>query len=255
MIQALQAFRGNKIARCALRRNLAENANRPSGRCAVRFLKMICLALLVGQTAHADDKPLVIEDPLAAALLESAATPEIDADEATRLVAAILEDLGTGAPKGIDPKEQALLTKLASAEAPFAVMIGGTEAKIGPLLPDARQLMDLAFNSPTDPLALWQQGDPSIILKMTRLSTVHPLFHNQLLQIIVADMKAAWNNSTVGNGYEPLRTDLRTLVSIYDASDPALRRTGRDLLLKAMLRLDSIASDSVPDWIYVYLAE
>lgn len=127
---------------------------------------------------------------------------------------------------------------------------------VGPLQPEAAEFMTLIFGSVPNPLAIWQKGSDRLKLNMARMYSL-PVqkFKNDVAAVVAADLMEGWRASNIGNQYEPLRQKLDSAARVFDGANPALRRTGRALLHRAMKDVDRQANDSVPDFLYRPYAE
>lgn len=215
----------------------------------ILFAAMIAAAPL--QPAFA--KPAIPVDELVFQALEVAAkTPTVDADEAAAIVSALIFDADANAALlAADPQLQALLQAFAGSQQPFAVTSNAKTLMVGPLQPEAAEFMTLVFGSVPNPLAIWQKGPDRVKLHMARMYAL-PVqkFKNDVAAIVAADLMEGWRGSNIGNNYEPLRQKLGNAGRIFDGASPALRRTGRALLFRAMKDVDRQANDSVPDSLY-----
>jgi hypothetical protein len=224
------------------------------------FRRFACLAtallVLAPVSASAQSAPPAFTGPAAAALEQSIATPGIDADEAAVILKALLANRNEYGAPVMPPEGMALLEQLSRATAPVPVMPDGRSRAIGPMLPDGVRFMQLALGSTPDDLNLWQSTNPEIRLHLVRIHALDVrALSNSVEAMVYADLLAAWRNSSVGNSYEPLRNRIGDAVRLLDTTTPENRKTGRALIVKVMKRVDDLASGSVPDYLYDWVAE
>lgn len=224
------------------------------------FRRFACLAagllVLAPVSGSAQSAPPAFSGAAAAAMEQSIATPGIDADEAAVILKALLANRDQYDAPVVSPEGRALLEQLSRATAPVPVMLDGRARAIGPMLPDGARFMQLALGRTPDNLNLWQSTNPEIRLHLVRIHGLEvPALTNSVEVMVYADLLAAWNNSSVGNSYEPLRNSIGNAVRLFDTTTPENRKAGRALIVKVMKRIDDVASGSVPDYLYNWVAE
>lgn len=219
---------------------------------------MRCFAILscfcLATPAFAFTEPLAIDGPLAVHLAQPDATPGINADEAAALLNVIYADFQANPGGALSATEKALLDQLLAAKAQVTVTLNGKKTKLGPLLPDGVRFLTFADKGSNDPLKLWQEGDAESVRDMVRLYGIRvPAMRNVVQQVVIADLKLGWNNSTIGNNYGPLADKIRRTVNLLETASPQTRKTGRMLLFDSMRSLDRSTNDSIPDYLYQFL--
>lgn len=224
------------------------------------FRRCACLAAglvaLAPTAASAQPAPPAFTGPAAAAMEQSIATAGIDADEAAVILKALLANRDEYGAPVVSPEGRALLAQLSSAAAPVPVMLDGRPRAIGPMLPDGTRFMQIAVGGTPDRLNLWQSPNPEIRLHLVRIYALDVrAFSSRVEEMVYADLLAAWNNSSAGNAYEPLRSRIGDALRLFDTTTPDNRKTGRALIAKVMKRLDDFASGAVPDYLYNRVAD
>lgn len=221
----------------------------------MRLMLFAALLVVSFRPADAAQQPLVLDGPVAKAVVAGAASPGIDADEAVPILAAIFGDFAANPNSFVDAKERALLTALAQSKAAFPATINGKSVAIGPLAPEAAQLMQLVFatNNPP-PEQLWRDGNEAVVRNFARIHSIeNPMLSIMIERGLADDLGRHWRNSSPGNNYDPLRTRLVALHGIYKAASPMVNGAGRKLLMKAMQRLDINNSGAIPDYLFSWL--
>ncbi|MFN3863542.1 MAG: hypothetical protein ACK4RT_04585 [Erythrobacter sp.] len=191
--------------------------------------------MLAPVSAMAQSTPPAFSGPAAAAMEQSIPTPGIDADEAAVILKALLANRKEYGAPVMPPEGMALLQQLSRATAPVPVVLDGRPRAVGPMLPDGARFMQLALGGTPDNLNLWQSTNPEIRLHLVRIHGLEvPALTNAVEAMVYADLLAAWNNSSVGNSYEPLRNRIGDAVRLFDTTTPENRKTGRALIVKVM---------------------
>jgi hypothetical protein len=70
---------------------------------------------------------------------------------------------------------------------------------------------------------------------------------------ILQRLNVVWMESTLANGYEPMRRDLSAAIRMLQQTDADTERQGRSLIYDAARQLDVRNGDAIPNYLYDYL--
>ena len=70
---------------------------------------------------------------------------------------------------------------------------------------------------------------------------------------ILRRLNVVWMESTLSDGYEPIRRDFSAAIRMLQQTDAATEREGRSLIYDAARQLDRRNGDAVPNYLYDYL--
>jgi hypothetical protein len=108
------------------------------------------------------------------------------------------------------------------------------------------------LTKPTDLNQLWNGGVEGK-RKLLDVYSISPTTRNQVTQFVATKLKEAWNESSITNGYKPVRDLIGEAYATVDNADPKTFNNGRNLLYNSMKLVDRSANDSIPDFLYQWL--
>lgn len=156
----------------------------------------------------------------------------------------------------IDAAEQDLLTELtqsnvraitiSSAQSPAnSVTFGTTSGRTRQVLQETQ--------TPTAQLrALAQQGGNGI-RELTKIYQRSPADAERVVNVLASQGMSAWEQSSVGNAYGPLRGMISAAYSGVSQLEGQDNSDARNMLHKAMNQIDRANNDAVPDFLYNWI--
>lgn len=162
------------------------------------------------------------------------------------LKASILKD------KVIDASEQDLIYELTQDTARnVSVYTAGGQAPVAVTYPakgPAKQALTDILNQNERVEENWSAGAEGF-KKLTAIYSRSPEDAQRIVNFAADKLSEAWGNSSMGNGYKPLR-DLIGSVYGFATAPGANVDAGRNILHSAMKQVDQKANDKIPDFFY-----
>src|SRR5882672_8303819 len=220
--------------------------------CSALALAMLAAAMALASAAGAQglapaDQKAVVEDAQVAAILK-AASGAATIDEATaRKFGPLLFQDGL-----LTANERDLLLELFSNGSGKVTITppDGDAFEVPPLSRQARAFLSLV--TPPSLASLWLQG-PAQMKTLVDITVLDPVITSQITAFIRQRLALVWMNSTISNGYKPIRDDLSAAVRQLQQTDPDTERRGRALVFDAVRQLERANSNSIPKYLYDYL--
>jgi hypothetical protein len=194
----------------------------------------------------ADEKAMV-EDPAVAEILKSTTAEREIPEAAARRFGPMLFADGV-----LSASERDLVRELLStAQTRTSVTTAsGDSFEIPPLSRQARAFISLV--QPPNLASLWLRG-PAQMKQMVDVTVLSPDTARQVSAYILQRLNVVWLESTIANGYEPMRRDLSSAIRMLQQTDADTERQGRSLIYDAARQLDLRNGDAVPNYLYDYL--
>jgi hypothetical protein len=126
----------------------------------------------------------------------------------------------------------------------------GDTFEIPPLSFQARAFLGLV--QPPNLATLWLRG-PTQMKQMVDVTVLSPDTARQVSNYILQRLNVSWMESTIANGYEPMRRDLSAAIRMLQQTDADTERQGRSLIYDAARQLDVRNGDAIPNYLYDYL--
>jgi hypothetical protein len=210
-----------------------------------------CFALVSGpapaQLSAMADKKAIVEDEAVAEILKSTtADREISEAVARRFGPMLFKD-GV-----LSLNERDLMQELLSQDSePTTITAPSGEVfDVPPLSFQARSFLGLV--RPPDISTLWLRG-PAQMKQLVDLTILVPDAARQITDFIQQRLNVVWMDSTIANGYGPIRRDLSAAIRMLQQTDAETERQGRSLIYDAARQLDRRNGDEVPNYLYDYL--
>ena len=193
------------------------------------------------------DRKAIVEDQAVADILKSGSTqPEISEAQARRFGPLLFSD------GMLTLNERDLVQELLST-APERVSLtapSGDTFEIPPLSRLARAF--IALVQPPNVATLWLRG-PAQMKTLVDITILSPDTGRQVSNFILQRLNLVWMESTIANGYEPMRRDLSSAIRMLQQTDAETEQKGRSLIYDAARELDRRNGDAVPNYLYDYL--
>jgi len=196
--------------------------------------------------ALADQKALVEDQKVADILKAARADPEIS-EAVTRRFAPLLFADG-----GLSLNERDLMQELLSAESTRTAIStpSGDAFDVPPISRQARAFLSLV--RPPSLANLWLRG-PAQMKQLVDITQLDPSSRSVITDYILRRLAVVWMESTLSDGYEPIRRDLSAAIRMLQQTDANTEREGRSLVFDAARELDRRNGDAVPNFLYDFL--
>ena len=160
----------------------------------------------------------------------------------------------------IDAAEADLLFEMTqSVFRPVQVRPIGTPAdapavQVRTVVGNAKTVLQETYNPQLDLPRAWQGGAPGW-QAILRESDRNPVQTRRVAEFVRVQVADAWEASSIGNGYKPLRELIARVYGYGNApgTTAAQRDQGRKLLYDAVEQTDRAATGQVPDFLYTWL--
>lgn len=194
----------------------------------------------------ADQKAIVENQKVADILKTASTTPEIS-EAAARQIGPLLFADG-----GLTLNERDLMQELlSSASTRTAITAPSGEAfDVPPLSRQARAFLGLV-RAPSL-ASLWLRG-PAQMKQLVDITMLDPGAAPVITDYILQRLNLVWMESTLSDGYEPIRRDLSAAIRMLQSTDAETERQGRSLIYDAARQLDRRNGDAIPNYLYDYL--
>jgi len=198
-------------------------------------------------TAPPDPRAIVEDLKVAELLKATSGTKEID-EKTVRVVGPLLLQDGT-----LTVNERDLLLKLFNNTGVLTVSAPGGESFDVPVLSrEARAFLGLI--SPPDLATLWLRG-PAQMKQLVDITVLDPILTSRVVLYIRTRLALSWMDSTIANGYKPLRDNLSAAVRQLQQTDADTERRGRMMIFDAVRQLNRANSNAIPTYLYDYLGQ
>jgi hypothetical protein len=193
----------------------------------------------------AADQKATVDDPAVAEILKGTAQErEISYAVARRFGPMMFSD-------GIlSANERDLVRELLASARTTITTASGDTFEIPPLSFQARGFLSLV--QPPNLATLWLRG-PAQMKQMVDVTVLSPDTARQVSGFILQRLNLSWMESTIANGYEPMRRDLSAAIRMLQQTDADTERQGRSLIYDAARQLDVRNGDAIPNYLYDYL--
>jgi hypothetical protein len=193
------------------------------------------------------DQKAIVENQKVADILKSTSTaPEISEAVARQFGPQLFAD------GGLDLNERDLMQELLSnASTRTAITTPSGDAfDIPPISRQARAFLSLV--RPPSVATLWLRG-PAQMKQLVDITVLDPSSTSVIVDYILRRLSVVWMESTLSDGYEPIRRDLSAAIRMLQSTDADTERVGRSLIYDAARQLDRRNSDAIPNYLYDYL--
>ena len=193
------------------------------------------------------DQKAIVEDQKVADILKSTSTaPEISEAAARQFGPLLFAD------GGLDLNERDLMQELLSnASTRTAITTQAGDAfDIPPISRQARAFLSLV--RPPSIAMLWLRG-PAQMKQLVDITVLDPSSTPVIVDYILRRLNVVWMESTLSDGYEPIRRDLSAAIRMLQSTDADTERQGRSLIYDAARQLDRRNGDAIPNYLYDYL--
>jgi hypothetical protein len=196
--------------------------------------------------AMADQKALVENQKVADILKGARADSEISEAVARRFGPLLFAD------GGLSLNERDLMQELLSAESTRTAIAtpSGDAFDVPPISRQARAFLSLV--RPPSLANLWLRG-PAQMKQLVDITQLDPSSRSVITDYILRRLAVVWMESTVSDGYEPIRRDLSAAIRMLQQTDANTEREGRSLVFDATRELDRRNGDAVPNFLYDFL--
>ena len=193
------------------------------------------------------DQKAVVEDQAVADILKSASADSEISEAAARRFGPLLFADG-----GLNLNERDLLQELLStASARTAITTPSGDAfDVPPISRQARAFLSLV--RPPSIASLWLRG-PAQMKQLVDITVLDPGSMPTITDYILRRLNVVWMESTLSDGYEPIRRDLSAAIRMLQQTDADTERQGRSLIYDAARGLDRRNGDAIPNYLYDYL--
>jgi hypothetical protein len=196
--------------------------------------------------AMADQKAIVEDQKIADILKTTSADKEIS-EAAARSFGPLLFADG-----GLNLNERDLMHELLStASTPTTITAtSGETFEVPPISRQARAFLGLV--RPPSLASLWLRG-PAQMKQLVDITLLDPSSEKLIMDYILRRLNVVWMESTLSDGYEPIRRDLSSAIRMLQQTDADTEREGRSLIYDAARQLDRRNGDAIPNYLYDYL--
>jgi hypothetical protein len=193
------------------------------------------------------DEKATVDDPAVAELLKNTSAEREISEAAARRFGPMLFADGI-----LSANERDLVRELLSMaqERTVITTVAGETFEIPPLSRQARAFISLV--QPPNLATLWLRG-PVQMKQLVDVTVLSPDTGRQVSGYILQRLNIVWMESTIANGYEPMRRDLSSAIRMLQQTDAETERQGRSLIYDAARQLDMRNGDAVPNYLYDYL--
>lgn len=175
------------------------------------------------------------------------------AEEAKGLQSAILKD-------GVIDKAESQLIGELTQDSPHNVHIGAQKSadfnpqdlNLTSASGQAKQILGNLRTHPQELDRLWNGGKEGMD-KLVKLYSGTPQAKGAVMRFVTSKFQQAWSQSSLGNGYAPLRDAIGRAYAATTSEDPAVSKNGRQMLYDGTANLDRFAHDAIPDFLYSWL--
>jgi len=214
---------------------------------ALAFAAALLSTAALAQNAALTDQKAVVDDPKVAEVLKTTTgAREID-EKTARIFGPLLFQDGT-----LSVNERDLFLELLSTVSGVITIStpSGESFEVPVLSRQARAFMSLV--SPPDLATLWLRG-PAQMKQLVDITVLDPIITSRVVGYVRQRLSLVWMESTLSEGYKPLRDDLSAAVRQLQATDAETERRGRALIFDAMRQLDRTNGGQIPKYLYDYL--
>jgi hypothetical protein len=207
----------------------------------------LALAAASAVAQSTTDMAATVEDAEVADILKStSAEREISEAVARRFGPMLFRD------GSLSASERDLIQELLATDAAATTITApsGETFQIPPLSRQGRAFLGLV--RPPNLASLWLRG-PAQMKQLVDVTVLSPDTARQVSNYILQRLNVVWIDSTLGNGYEPIRRDLSTAIRMLQQTDADTERAGRSLIYDAARQLDVRNGDAIPNYLYDYL--
>jgi hypothetical protein len=193
------------------------------------------------------DQKAIVENQKVADILKAASTDAEISEATARSFGPLLFADG-----GLDLNERDLMQELlstASARTGITTSAGET-FEIPPISRQARAFLSLV--RPPSVATLWLRG-PAQMKQLVDITVLDPSSTSVIVDYILRRLNIVWMESTLSDGYEPIRRDLSAAIRMLQQTDADTERQGRSLIYDAARGLDRRNGDAIPNYLYDYL--
>jgi hypothetical protein len=212
------------------------------------LLALICTSALAQTAAQAPaDQKATVEDQAVADILKATAGEREISEAVARRAGPMLFEDGV-----LSVSERDLVRELLAATSGRTAITtaSGETFDIPPLSRQARAFLSLV--QPPNLATLWLRG-PVQMKQMVDVTVLSPDTARQVSGYILQRLNVVWMESTLANGYEPMRRDLSAAIRMLQQTDADTERQGRSLIYDAARQLDVRNGDAIPNYLYDYL--
>lgn len=194
----------------------------------------------------ADQKAIVENQKVADILKAVSTTPEISEAAARQFGPLLFAD------GGLDLNERDLMQELLSTASTRTAITtpSGDAFDIPPISRQARAFLSLV--RPPSIATLWLRG-PAQMKQLVDITMLDPSSTPVIVDYILRRLSVVWMESTLSDGYEPIRRDLSAAIRMLQGTDADTERQGRSLIYDAARGLDRRNGDAIPNYLYDYL--
>jgi hypothetical protein len=211
-------------------------------------LALICTSALAQTAAQAPaDQKATVEDQAVADILKATAGEREISEAVARRAGPMLFQDGVLSATERDLVRELLATMSGTTAITTA---SGETFEIPPLSRQARAFLSLV--QPPNLATLWLRG-PVQMKQMVDVTVLSPDTARQVSGYILQRLNVVWMESTLANGYEPMRRDLSAAIRMLQQTDADTERQGRSLIYDAARQLDVRNGDAIPNYLYDYL--
>jgi hypothetical protein len=197
--------------------------------------------------APAADQKATVDDPAVAEILKGISGEREISDAVARRFGPMMFSDGV-----LSANERDLVRELLAATSGRTAITtaSGDAFEIPPLSFQARGFLGLV--QPPNLATLWLRG-PAQMKQMVDVTVLSPDTARQVSGYILQRLNLVWMESTIANGYEPMRRDLSAAIRMLQQTDANTERQGRSLIYDAARQLDVRNGDAIPNYLYDYL--
>jgi len=194
----------------------------------------------------ADQKAIVEDQKVADILKTTSADREISEAAARRFGPLLFAD------GGLNLNERDLMQELLSTASTRTTITtqSGDAFDVPPISRQARAFLGLVR---TPSLAtLWLRG-PAQMKQLVDITLLDPSSASAITDYILRRLSLVWMESTLSDGYEPIRRDFSAAIRMLQQTDAETERQGRSLIYDAARELDRRNGNAIPNYLYDYL--
>lgn len=195
--------------------------------------------------AAAADQKATVDDPAVAEILKGTSGQREISEAVARRFGPMLFQDGV-----LSANERDLVRELLATMPTAITTASGETFEIPSLSFQARAFLSLV--QPPNLASLWLRG-PAQMKQMVDVTVLSPDTARQVSGYILQRLNVVWMESTIANGYEPMRRDLSAAIRMLQQTDADTERQGRSLIYDAARQLDVRNGDAIPNYLYDYL--
>jgi hypothetical protein len=198
-------------------------------------------------TAPPDPRAIVEDARIAELLKATSGAKEIDEKTARAFGPLIFQD------GFLTVNERDLIVKLYNNTSVLTIVAPGGESFEVPVLSGQARAF-LSLMTPPDLGRLWLRG-PAQMKQLVDITVLDPLVTSRVVLYIRTRLALSWMDSTIANGYKPLRDNLSAAVRQLQQTDADTERRGRLIIFDAVRQLNRASSNPIPTYLYDYLGQ